>query len=132
MTQLLDNIDEINADALDRMPIAEGTIRILFGTRNSHLWARGINQFQEDFTAISPDGAEWLISHGIKLVGVDYLSVACFTDPVPTHLTLLKAGVIILEGLDLSLVLRGFYDLFCLPLKIMGTDGAQARAILIG
>ena len=68
----------------------------------------------------------------LVLVGVDYLSVAAFEDPDPTHLTLLKAGVIIVEGLDLGRVPRGFYDLYCLPLKITGADGAPARVILVG
>ncbi len=132
VTQLPDDIDEINADLLERMPIPDGTIRLLFGTRNSHAWANNVIEFQKDFAAISPDGADWLISHGIKLVGVDYLSAAPFDDPAPTHLALLRAGVIIVEGLDLSRVPLGFYELYCLPLKIKSADGAPARVILIG
>ncbi len=130
--QLPDDVDEISAEVLDRMSIGANTTRLLFGTRNSHLWAHGQHEFYKDFVAVSPDGAEWLVTHGIKLVGVDYLSVATFDDQYPTHLTLLKAGVIILEGLNLSQVPRGFYDLYCLPLKIKGADGAPARTILIG
>jgi arylformamidase len=130
--QLPDDIDEISAEVLGRTSLPTGVSRILFGTRNSKLWARGQTEFQEDFVAISPDGAEWLVAHGIKLVGVDYLSVAPFSDSIPTHQTLLRAGVIALEGLDLSQVPRGFYDLYCLPLKLAGADGAPARAILVG
>ncbi|MEI7847156.1 MAG: cyclase family protein [Chloroflexota bacterium] len=130
--QLPDDVDEISAEVLERMPMGANTTRLLFGTRNSHLWAQGRTDFFKDFVAVSPDGAEWLVAHGIRLVGVDYLSVAAYEDPHPTHLTLLKAGVIILEGLDLSQVPRGFYDLYCLPLKITAADGAPARAILIG
>ena len=132
VVQLPDDIDEISAEALERMSLPSGAVRILFGTRNSKLWAQGQTQFQEDFVAISADGAEWLVSHGIKLVGVDYLSVAPFADSVPTHEILLRAGVVALEGLDLSQVPRGFYDLYCLPLKLAGADGAPARAILVG
>jgi arylformamidase len=105
--------------------------RVLFGTRNSHLWAKGEPEFQTDFVAITEDGAEWLVEHGVQLVGVDYLSVAPYGDSVPTHTVLLKAGVVVVEGLNLSNVMRGFYDLYCLPLKIAGCDGAPARAILI-
>jgi arylformamidase len=132
VVQLPDDIDEIDAPTLERLPLPTGVARILFGTRNSKLWAQGETRFQEDFVSISADGADWLVSHGIKLVGIDYLSVAPYGDPVPTHQILLKAGVIALEGLDLSQVPRGFYDLYCLPLKLAGSDGAPARAILVG
>ena len=84
-----------------------------------------------DFVAASPEGAEWLVAHGIQLVGVAIPTVASFAEPAPTHLTLLKAGVVVVEGLDLSRVPRGFYQLYCLPLKVTGADGAPARAILI-
>lgn len=131
VTQLPDDVDEINAEVLERMSFGEGTTRLLFGTRNSKIWAKGENRFQEDFVAISEDGAEWLVANGIQLVGVDYLSVAPFSDGVPTHTILLKAGVVIVEGLNLSQVSRGFYDLYCLPLKLSGADGAPARAILV-
>jgi len=131
VVQLPDGIDSITADVLDGIPLAEGTTRILFGTRNSHLWAQGEMTFQPDYVAISEDGAEWLVQHGIQLVGVDYLSVAPYEDTVPTHRVLLQAGVIIVEGLNLSQIPRGFYDLYCLPLKLVGVEGAPARAILI-
>jgi len=129
--QLPDGIEAITAEVLERTEVTSDMKRILFGTRNSHLWARGETKFQADFVAITEDGAEWLVEHGVQLVGVDYLSVAPYTDPLSTHLLLLKAGVIIVEGLNLSNVMRGFYDLYCLPLKIAGCEGAPARAILV-
>jgi arylformamidase len=132
VTQLPDDVDEISAEVLERMSFGEGTTRLLFGTRNSKIWARGENEFQQDFVAVSVDGAEWLVAHGIELVGVDYLSVAPFSEGTPTHTVLLKAGVVIVEGLNLSQVPRGFYNLYCLPLKLSGADGAPARAILVG
>ena len=132
VTQLPDDVDEISAEVLERMSFGAGTTRLLFGTRNSKIWARGENEFQRDFVAVSEDGAEWLVAHGIQLVGVDYLSVAPFTAGVPTHTVLLKAGVVVVEGLNLAQVPRGFYDLYCLPLKIAGADGAPARVILVG
>src|SRR3990172_7066717 len=130
VVQFPDGVEAITADALDRTSLPESTIRILFGTSNSRFWSRGETEFQEGFVAITEDGAEWLVEHGIQLVGVDYLSVAPYGDSVPTHKALLQAGVVVLEGLDLSSVPRGFYDLYCLPLKLHGADGAPARAIL--
>jgi arylformamidase len=131
VVQLPDGIEEITADVLDRTEITSEMKRVLFGTRNSHLWAKGESGFQTDFVAITEDGAEWLVERGVQLVGVDYLSVAPYGDSEPTHKVLLKAGVVLVEGLNLSSVMRGFYDLYCLPLKIAGCDGAPARAILI-
>lgn len=131
VVQLPDGIDAITEDVLARTEINSDMKRILFGTSNSHQWARGESKFREDFVAITEDGAEWLVERGVQLVGVDYLSVAPFGDSEPTHNVLLKAGVVIVEGLNLSNVVRGFYTLYCLPLKIAGADGAPARAILI-
>ncbi len=121
----------ITADALEAASIPAGTRRLLLKTRNSALWARGEQTFQEDFVALDAGAAEWVVAQGIQLVGVDYLSVAPFVAPVPTHRILLRAGVIPLEGLDLSEVAPGAYTLYCLPLKIRGSDGAPARAVLI-
>jgi arylformamidase len=117
---------------LEAANLPAGITRLLFRTRNSDYWARGINEFQTSFVAVPLDGAEWLVQRGIKLVGVDYLSVSPYKNSRPTHEALLKAGTVIVEGLDLSKVQQGFYDLYCLPLKIAGSDGAPARAILVG
>jgi arylformamidase len=130
VVQLPDGIDAITEEVLARTEITSDMERVLFGTSNSHYWA-GQEKFQEDFVAITEDGAEWLVEHGIRLVGVDYLSVAPYGDSEPTHHVLLKAGVVIVEGLNLAKVMRGFYTLYCLPLKIAGADGAPARAILV-
>lgn len=129
--QLPDGVDAITSDVLERVEIAPDMKRILFGTSNSHLWAKGVKEFQTDYVAITEDGAQWLVDHGVLLVGVDYLSVAPYGDSEATHKILLGAGVVVVEGLNLSNVMRGFYDLYCLPLKIAGADGAPARAILI-
>jgi len=131
VTQLPDGIDAITAEVLERTEISSDMKRVLFGTSNSHQWVTGESKFLEDFVAITEDGAEWLVERGVQLVGVDYLSVAPYGDSEPTHKVLLKAGIVIVEGLNLSKVMRGFYDLYCLPLKIAGSDGAPARAILI-
>jgi len=129
--QLPDGVDAITSEVLERSEITSDMKRILFGTSNSHFWANGEKEFQTDFVAITEDGADWLVEHGVLLVGVDYLSVAPYGDSRPTHEALLKAGVVVVEGLNLSNVMRGFYELYCLPLKIAGSDGAPARAILI-
>ena len=131
VAQLPDGIEAITAEVLDGMPVPAGVKRILFGTSNSRFWSRGETEFQEDFVAVTEDGAEWLVEHGIQLIGIDYLSVAPYSASIPTHRVLLGAGVVVVEGLDLSAVPRGFYDLYCLPLKLLGSDGAPARAILI-
>jgi arylformamidase len=131
VVQLPDGVEAITAEAVEGMSLPKDVKRVLFGTSNSRFWSRGETEFQEDFVAVTEDGAQWLVDHGLQLVGVDYLSVAPYGDSVPTHRILLQAGVIVVEGLDLSAVPRGFYDLYCLPLKLLGAEGAPARAILI-
>jgi arylformamidase len=131
VVQLPDGVEAITSEVLERTEVTSEMKRVLFSTSNSHFWARGESSFQTNFVAITEDGAEWLVERGVQLVGVDYLSIAPYGDSVPTHTVLLKAGVVVVEGLNLSNVMRGFYDLYCLPLKIAGSDGAPARAILI-
>jgi len=126
------DVDLITVEVLQDAAIPSDVRRLIFKTRNSSIWARGENDFQEDFVALSPDAAEFLVQRGVELVGVDYLSVAPYGDGAPTHQILLKAGVVIVEGLDLSAIQPGDYDFCCLPLKIKGSDGAPARAILVG
>jgi arylformamidase len=128
----LPDVDEIDAAVLERSEIPPRTRRLLFKTRNSEYWANQASKFQEDFVGISEDGARFLVDRGVKLVGVDYLSVAPYKQSRPTHQVLLQAGVVIVEGLDLSKVSQGRYTLYCLPLKLAGSDGAPARAVLVG
>jgi arylformamidase len=120
----------ITAKVLEKAGIPAGTERVLFKTKNSALWAKGNKKFHNAFVAISEDGAKWLVEHNVKLVGVDYLSVAPYKESIPTHTVLLKAGIVALEGVDLSAVNPGEYTLYCLPLKLLGSDGAPARVIL--
>jgi len=104
--------------------------RILFHTRNSGFWNES---FRKDFTHLLPEAAEYLIDQGIKLVGIDYLSIEKFhSGHHRTHIALLSNSVIILEGLNLSEVPAGDYELICLPLKLSegAGDGAPARAVL--
>jgi arylformamidase len=120
----------IDAEALDKARIPPRVQRILFRTRNSEFWRRGEKTFQTGFVAVDASGAEWLVRRKVRLVGVDYLSVAPYKDSRPTHQILLGAGVVILEGVDLSRVPSGAYQLYCLPMKLVGSDGAPARAVL--
>ena len=110
-----------------------GAARVLFKTRNSAFWENPRGQFREDFTYVSPGAARALVSRGVRLVGIDYLSVEEFgSKEFETHRVLLSGGVVILEGLDLRAVAPGRYELICLPLKIAAGsgDGAPARAVL--
>lgn len=128
----LPEVDVITAPVLENAQIPPRTRRVLFKTRNSESWAKKDLVFNTDFVGLSEDGAEYLVRRGVKLVGMDYLSVAPYKKSRPTHERLLEAGVVIVEGLDLSEVSQGRYTLYCLPLKIANSDGAPARAILIG
>jgi arylformamidase len=119
----------IRADELRDYEI-ESNERVLFKTANSdRLWSK--DEFEEDFIYIAADGAEYLAERGVRTVGVDYLSVGGFhNDAVETHEALLGAGIWVIEGLDLSGIEPGPYELVCLPLKLVGAEGAPARAIL--
>jgi len=123
--------DMINAAVLDSLSIHADTERLIIKTRNSQLWSEAKATFHTDFVAVTASGAIWLVEHGIRLVGVDYLSVAPYGDSTLTHVTLLQAGVIPVEGLNLSAVQPGRYQLICLPLKLGGCEGAPARAVLV-
>jgi arylformamidase len=130
--QIPEEVGVITKAVLERMEIPPRTRRLLFKTRNSRYWQRRTPGFQTDFVGISADGAQTLVERGIKLVGIDYLSISPYQQSRPTHEILLKAGVVIVEGLDLSGVSQGRYNLYCLPLKLAGSDGAPARVILVG
>lgn len=109
----------------------QGYERVLLKTRNSRFIRDA--EFHPDYTYLAPDGAEYLVSLGVRLVGIDYLSIEQFhSGHHRTHKTLLGRGVVIVEGLDLSEPPAGVYDLAVLPLLLAGLDGAPARAVLRG
>jgi len=110
-------------------PLA-GVERVLFRTRNSDRWAQA-TAFQEDYVYLSRPAAQRLVELGVQLVGIDYLSVDRCRGGGATHRTLLGAGVVALEGLDLSGVDPGDYQLICLPLRLLGVEGSPVRAVLV-
>jgi arylformamidase len=114
-----------------RMHELKGHTRILIATRNSQFIRDG--KFVSDYTYLAPDGAAYLAALGVKLVGIDYLSIEQFhSGHHQTHHTLLERGIVIVEGLDLSQPPPGPYELRVLPLRLTGLDGAPARAVLVG
>jgi arylformamidase len=106
----------------------QGETRVLFKTRNSTLLKKG--EYDPSFAPFSVDGAKALVDLGVRLVGLDYLSAAAANEQVPVHRAFLDHGVILLEGVDLSEVPPGRYELFCPPVKLAGSDGAPCRAVL--
>lgn len=123
---------QIEAADLDAAGVPEGTERLLLKTRNSELWTTHPDTFVREYIALNPSAARWVVEHGIRLVGIDYLSIEPFDSTSgETHHILLGAGVIPVETLDLRQVSQGTYTLFCLPLKIAGADGAPCRAVLM-
>jgi arylformamidase len=114
------------------LPATDHT-RVLFKTRNSSRWGAGDQPFDTEFVAVGHELAARLVAEGKRLVGVDYLSVESYHAPFehPVHHALLEARIVVVEGLDLSRVEPGEYFLYCLPLKLVGSDGAPARTILV-
>jgi arylformamidase len=110
---------EITAGVLAGLNLPQGTQRLLLRTRNSKLWAEETTEFMKDYAALTETGAQWVVERRIRLIGVDYLSVQCYGDGPLTHQILLEAGVVILESLNLADVKAGWYELICLPLKLM-------------
>jgi arylformamidase len=104
-------------------------LRVLLRTPNSALW--NSSAFHEDYAHLTDDAARYLVEQGVKLVGIDYLSIEQFKKPgAPAHRTLLSNNVIIIEGLNLAEADAGMYEMYCLPLPVVGGDGAPARVIL--
>ncbi len=123
----LGDVDAIRPSHLEPLEVRPRE-RLLFKTRNSTLWRSP--GFRADYTYVSLEAARWLVERGVWTVGVDYLSVAGMEHGVETHRALLGADVCIIEGLDLSRIEAGAYDLVCLPLRLEGLDGAPARVVL--
>ncbi|MGC4085863.1 MAG: cyclase family protein [Vicinamibacterales bacterium] len=118
----------VTAEDLAEFDLRED-VRVLLKTHNSRLW--GSPAFHADFIGVTEGGARFLVDRGVKVLGVDYLSVEQYKAPgAPAHHVLLGAGTIVIEGLNLRDVEPGSYEMFCLPLAVVGADGAPARVIL--
>ena len=132
VVEVADHIKEIDENFVAANCL-RGSQRVLFKTRNSSFWNTPEEGFRLDYTYIDPTAAARLVASGIKLVGIDYLSIeGPGSEKYETHHILLSNNVVILEGLDLRSVPPGLYELICLPLKIAGGkgDGAPARTVL--
>ena len=112
-------------DGLDPAAVPPGVERVLFKTPNGRLWERA--EFSEDFVALDAEAARALVERGVRLVGIDYLSIG----DEEAHQALLGAGMVAIEGLDLREVEPGEYRLVCAPLKLEGAEGAPARVVLL-
>jgi arylformamidase len=122
---------QIDALTLIQVNRNEWSQRVLFKTNNSNLRLLEKDYFNQNFTALLPDAAEYLVQKGVKLVGIDYLSIAPFENGSDTHIILLENDVVVLEGLNLADISPGIYELIALPILLEGADGSPARVLLI-
>jgi arylformamidase len=122
---------QIDALTLIKVNRNEWSQRVLFKTNNSNLRLLEKDYFNQNFTALLPDAAEYLVQKGVKLVGIDYLSIAPFENGSDTHIILLENDVVVLEGLNLADISPGIYELIALPILLEGADGSPARVLLI-
>ena len=132
MVQVPEDLRVINAEFVTAN-CAVGSKRVLFKTRNSAFWTGDFTEFRTDFTYLELQAAQVLVQRGVKLVGIDYLSIEKFNSKDhEIHRALLSHDVIIVEGLNLTDVPAGKYELICLPLRLRSNlgDGAPARAVL--
>lgn len=132
VVEISSDIEIITAEIISDIDLKD-VQRILFKTRNSTFWSNPSQGFRSDYTYLTAGAADRLVQAGIRLVGIDYLSVEEFqSQKFETHQILLSKGVAILEGLDLREISAGSYELICLPLRIASGsgDGAPARAVL--
>ena len=132
--QIDDSVNVISALVLKSHPgidLLEDAQKVLFRTLNSSLWRQSPNEFRQDYIGIDASGAEFLAGLRLDLIGIDYLSIAPYDETLAPHQILLAEDIVLLEGLDLSKVQAGIFELYCLPLKIPGCEGAPARVILV-
>ncbi|KAI6701367.1 hypothetical protein NL676_015691 [Syzygium grande] len=123
----------LTAEVMESLHIPKGVRRVLFRTLNTDRRLMYKKEFDTSYVGFMKDGAKWLVENtDIKLVGIDYLSVAAFDDLIPSHLVFLESREIILvEGLKLEDVPAGVYTVHCLPLRLFGAEGSPIRCILI-
>ena len=123
---------EIGPEELDGADIKPGASRLFIKTSNSERWGQNPTEFFDEYVCLAPEGAKWVVERGIRTLGVDALEVEVKGAPGhPVHHLLLQNGVVLIEGLNLSGVGAGLYDLVCAPLPIVGGDGGPARVLLV-
>jgi len=122
----LRGLETVDRSALSRRE-NEISKRTLLRTDNSGRWS---NEFHADFTGLAVEAARWIVERGVRLLGIDYLSVQPFGESDDVHRCLLEADVIVLEGLDLSDIAPGEYEMICLPMNLIGVEAAPARVLL--
>jgi arylformamidase len=125
-----DEVHTITPRVLDNLCIPERTERLLLHTSNSGLWHSHPASFQTDYVALTPEAAQWAVDRNFQCIGVDYLSVQHYDDGPETHQILLENEVVIIEGLDLTSVSSGNWELICMPVKINKAEATLARAAL--
>jgi len=123
--------EAVTAAALDALGIDADPPRLLIRTTNSDRWAKGWGQFDPVYVALTTDAAQWIVERGFRLVGLDHLSIQQYGSDGETHRVLLRGGVAILEGLNLAGVEAGVYTLVAAPIRLIGTEAAPTRALLI-
>jgi len=131
VVEIPDGISVIDKNCLMKLNFQDGIDRILFKTSNSVYWETDPFSFNKEYVAINSEGAMYLADMDLRLIGVDYFSVSPYDDLKQPHMILLDRGIVLLENIDLRQVVPGTYELICLPMKIIGTDGAPVRAVLI-
>lgn len=124
-------VTEISLAHLEKLGLPKGVKRILFKTDNSKVWPLKVKKFKKNYVGLTAEAATWLVKRGVKLVGIDYLSIATLKEAKEVHQVLLGKGAYILEGLNLSHVKPGEYTLACFPVKLTGAEASPTRAVLL-
>lgn len=121
----------VTSESLDAAGVPVGAERLLIKTANSARWAAGWGTFDPVYVSLTRDAAQWVVDRGMRLVGIDHLSIQQYEDDGETHRILMRAGVAILEGLNLAAIEPGTYTLVAAPLRLSGAEAAPTRAVLI-
>jgi arylformamidase len=123
--------EEVTAAALEGAGIPDDCRRLLVKTGNSDRWAAGWGDFDPVYVSLTPDAAQWAADRGLALVGIDHLSIQRYDDDGETHRILMRAGIAILEGLNLAGIEPGRYMLVAAPIRLTGVEAAPVRALLL-
>ena len=124
--------DQVTSADLEGAGITRGTVRVLLKTDNTRLRRKNNPHFDSGYVGLAPSGAQWLVSHGVRLVGIDYLSIGPYGPMnTETHKIVLGAGMVVVETLVLDGIAPGKYTLIALPPKFQGLEGSPCRALLI-